>query len=140
MPEFADTLAQLVMLLLELLADLARFALRWALVIAWAVWWLWAVDWRRLWPTLARGAWAPVVLLALTAALVWARLEPGPYQLWGLWVPSFWWHLVAVALLLATAAFAGWLQLVYRWSPAEIDLEPPPVEHHDDHGHAPAHH
>src|SRR5262245_31283935 len=37
----------------------------------WCVWWLCAVDWKRLWPVLARGAWAPVVLLMVAAALAW---------------------------------------------------------------------
>ena len=43
--------------------------------ILWMAFWLFAVDWGRVWPVLARGAWAPCVLLGLVVATVWSRLD-----------------------------------------------------------------
>jgi hypothetical protein len=92
----------------------------------WCVWWLCAVDWKRLWPVLARGAWAPLVLLMVVAALGWSRIDPGRFdRLPFLTIPPFWWHLGAVALLTALALFCGYLQGVLRCAPAEVPIEPP---------------
>lgn len=110
--------------------------LPWAL---WAAWWLWAVNWKKLWPALAEGAWAPVVLLMIVAALVWSRLQPGPFDRLGFAIPSFWWQLGGVSVLVAIALFCGWLQGYFGWSIPEISFEPP-AHGHDDHGHDHAHH
>jgi hypothetical protein len=131
-------------LLLELFATLgqilaglgAAFPL-WPLLIVWVAWWLLAVNWRKTWPVLAQGGWAPVVLLVLMAALVWSRLAPAEWPLApSAVVPNFWWQLVFVSLLAASALFLGWVQGVFGWCPAEINLEPPavPAGAHD-HGH-----
>jgi hypothetical protein len=135
--ELVDVLVQLVLVLWRLLEDLLVVGLRWSLVIAWTAWWLWAVNWQKTWPVLARGAWAPVVLLMLVAALVWSRLAPGPCDCLGfVTVPNFWWQLGGVGLLAALTLLCGWLQGVFGWTPAEINLEPPaPVDHHHGHGH-----
>jgi hypothetical protein len=99
----------------------------------WCVWWLWAVNWTKTWPVLARGAWAPVLLLMLTAAGVWSRLAPGDCTCLGfVTIPNFYWQLGGVSTLVTTALFCGWLQGRLGWAPAEIDLEPPPA---DGHGH-----
>ena len=101
-----------------LFVGLATFALRWLLVVVWIVWWLFAVDWRKAWPVLARGAWMAVLLLVVTAALVWSRLTPSEPD----W-PSFWWHLLWVGALTAVALVCGWLQGVMGWEPAEVELD-----------------
>jgi hypothetical protein len=138
--ELWHTLQQLATVLGSLLVEVLALALRWSLAIAWAAWWLWAVDWRKLWPVLGQGAWAPVSLFALLGALVWALWFPSAYSLAGIGltdreIPNFSWQLLAVAFLLGTAAFCGWVQRLYHWEPAEIVLEP--VGGHAMHGHDP---
>ena len=61
------------------------------LVALWCAWWLWAVDWRRAWPFLAKGGWAPLVLLSLVAAYVWSQVLPGECGCLGfVRIPNFW--------------------------------------------------
>jgi hypothetical protein len=91
----------------------------------WVVWWLWAVNWQRLWPVLARGAWAPAVLLLLMSTVVWSRLVPGHFA----------WQLGMVAALACLALFCGWLQGRLHWTPREVSVEPPAVSD-DGHGHS----
>jgi hypothetical protein len=99
---------------------------RWALVIAWFAWWLWGVNWSRAWLVLGRGAWLVVVLLMLTAALVWSQVAPSECTCLGFTtVANFWWQLGAVALVTALTLFCGWLQGVFGWAPAEVSLESP---------------
>src|SRR6266404_6351866 len=99
-----DKLVQLVLILLSLLGDLSRFATYWLLLIVWVAWWLLAVNWQRLWPVLARGAWAPVVMLMFMAALVWSRLAPSDCDCLGfVTVANFWWQWGAVGSLAALA-------------------------------------
>jgi hypothetical protein len=125
-PNFWQTLADLFINLGQLLGMILAFAGRYILIITWVVWWLWAVNWQRCWEALARGAWASIVLLMLMAALVWSRLEHAPCEcLVVVTIPNFWWQLGEVALLGAIALFCGWLQGVFHWTPAEIDLAPP---------------
>ncbi len=71
MSELAQSLIQLVIVLGNVLFDLLQLALTHALLIGWVAWWLWGVNWSKLWPTLAQGAWVPAVLLLFLAALVW---------------------------------------------------------------------
>lgn len=102
----------------------------------WCVWWLWGVNWHKFWPALAKGAWAPVVLLAVVTALVWTKLDPGSCTWPGVvTIPNGWWQSGSIALLVAAALFCGWLQGYMGWSPQEISLEPPVPEH--GHAHAP---
>ena len=106
-------------------------------LLVWVVWWLWAVNWKRLWPVLAHGGWAPAVLLLVMAAVVWSRLEPVPYAgLPGVAVPNFVWQLAAAAGLAAVALFCGWVQGRLHWGPTEISVEPPDVS---DDGHEHRH-
>jgi hypothetical protein len=107
------------------------------LVVLWMAYWLWTVDWRKVWPVLAEGAWAPVVLLSLLSAQAWSRIAPGPYNLLGVvTIPTFWWHLGAVAGLVSLALFSGWLQGQMNYAPPEIEIEPAGDDHGHDHGHA----
>ena len=91
----------------------------------WIVWWLWAVNWQKLWPVLACGAWAPAVLLFLMGAVVWSRVSPG----------RFGWQLGIVAALAVLALFCGWLQGRLCWTPREVSVEPPVVSD-EGHGHS----
>ncbi|HVS37435.1 MAG TPA: hypothetical protein VMS17_17870 [Gemmataceae bacterium] len=106
-------------------------------LVVWVVVWLWAVNWKRMWPVLAQGAWAPAVLLIVMAAVVWSRLDPLPCSCLGaVTLPNFVWQLAALCGLAALALFCGWLQGRLGWHPAEISVEPPETA---DDGHA-AHH
>jgi hypothetical protein len=137
--DFWQTLWQLVVVLGTLLGEIVRFAAGWLLLIVWVVWWLFGVNWKRAWPTLAQGAWAPVVLLMLLSALVWSQIAPSEYAGLGfLTIGNFWWQLGGVALLVGVALFCGWLQGVFHWEPAELNLEPPAPAAHG-HGHDAAH-
>jgi hypothetical protein len=94
----------------------------------WFAFWLFAVDWRRVWPVLAEGGWAPCVLLGLVAATAWSRINPGVCDCLGfVIVPNFWWQLGSVAALAAVALFAGWLQGQMQFEPPEVPVGPPPV-------------
>ena len=120
-------------------------------VLLWAAFWMFAVDWRKLWPVLRAGAWAPCVLLGLIVALVWSRIAPIDCPYPGLaTIPNFWWQLGSVGLLAGITLFAGWLQGQMSYAPPEIAVEPPADHGHGDHGHhghhghghesAPSHH
>jgi hypothetical protein len=115
-------------LLWELLTDAGtrRLLVPWMLLIAWLAWWLFAVNWRRAWVVLAEGAWAPVVLLMVLAARVWASLAPSDWNVFGVaTLGNFWWQLGGVTLLVGLTLFCGWLQTAFDWGPPEISLEPP---------------
>jgi hypothetical protein len=135
--EIVQTLVQLVTTLLDLVVEVGALAMRHALLIAWVAWWLWAVNWNKAWGALARGGWVVLVLLTVLGAMAWAAIAPSNYDVLGLFqITNFWWQLIAVSLVVLLALFCGWVQGVFGWAPAEIDLEPP-VQHHDAH---PTHH
>jgi hypothetical protein len=101
----------------------------------WVAFWLWAVNWKKVWPVLAQGVWAPVTLLAVFSAFVWSRIDERSCNCLGfMTLPTFWWQLGSVATLVAVALFCGWLQGLRHWQPADINLEPPAAGH-DHHGH-----
>lgn len=133
----AATLWQIASGLGQLVAELWQFGSGWALLILWIVWWLAAVNWQKLWPALGKGAWVPLALLTIVAALVWSRIDPDGC---GCGLPVFWWHLGAVSGLIALALICGWLQGLFHWTPAEISLDPPAHHGHGhDHGHGHGH-
>jgi hypothetical protein len=112
--------------------------LPWAL---WVVFWLCCVNWKKAWPVLAQGGWAPVVLLLFISAEVWSRIAPGACGCLGFMiVPNFWWQLGFVCTLAAIALFCGWLQSLTGWSPVEVSVEPAPVAHGHGHDHHGGHH
>jgi hypothetical protein len=106
------------------------------LAFVWIALWLWAANWKRLWPVLAEGGWAPALLLLLMAAVAWSRLQPGPCPFVPA-VPGFAWQVAAVAILAYVALFCGWLQGRLGWAPPEVSVEPPAAE---DDGHGHGHH
>jgi hypothetical protein len=124
----------------ELPDGLARvvYVLPWAL---WCVWWLCGVNWRKAWPMLAEGGWAPVVLLMVMASLAWTAIDARSCDCLGLaTIPNGWWQLGAVCTLAVLALLCGWLQGYFAWTPQEISVEPPPAAHDPHNGHAHAHH
>jgi hypothetical protein len=135
--EISQTFVQLVTTLLTLILEIGALAVRHALLIAWVAWWLGGVNWTRAWSILAKGGWVVVALLTVLAALVWAALAPGSYDCLGLFsIGNFWWQLGAVALVVLVALFCGWVQGVFGWAPAEIELAPAVAGHADQHGSA----
>jgi hypothetical protein len=134
--EIFNNLVQLVTTLGTLVVEIGTLLLRHALLIAWVAWWLWGVNWTTAWRALANGGWAVVVLLTVLAALAWAALAPGTYDFLGLFpIPNFWWQLGAVTLVVLLALLCGWLQGVFGWAPAEIELAPAADSHAGHHGH-----
>jgi hypothetical protein len=123
--EIGETLWRLVIDLGTLAVELLALALRLGLILAWLAWWLWGVNWKKVWPALAQGAWAPVVLLTIFAAITWASLDPVAWSFLGITLPNFWWQLLAISLLLGLTLLCGWLQGVCGWEPAEVNVEPP---------------
>jgi hypothetical protein len=121
----------------DVLSRVGTFLLTVLPFAVWCAWWLWCVDWRKVWPVLAGGAWAPVVLLLLVVAVAWSRVAPGPCDCLGfVSLPTFWWHLGAVVGLACAALFCGWLQGYFGWAPPEVRIEPPPSDdlvHHAHH-------
>lgn len=135
-----QSLWQIVVDLEHLAVGLLALSLRWSLLIAWVSWWLWGVNWRKTWKVLGQGAWAPLVLLMVVAALVWSRIAPSACSCLGfITVPNFWWQLGGIGLLAALTLFCGYLQGLFGWTPAEIDLAPP-VAAHGHHGHTGHYH
>lgn len=115
------------------------WGLTWGLLIAWVAWWLWGANWKTIWPALAQGAWAPLVLLVVVSALVWSQIAPGDCTCLGFMsIPNFWWQLGEVSLLTGLALFCGWLQAYFHWTPEPVNFEPAAVGHHD-HGHGHGH-
>jgi hypothetical protein len=97
----------------------------------WMAFWLFAVNWKKLWPVLAEGAWVPVVLLGLISASVWSRVSPSSRTILGVvTLPNFWWQLGSVTALIACALFSGWLQGLWHIHPVVVEVETPP--HHGD--------
>ena len=124
--ELGAALGHVFVVLGQLLQHLNEAMPLWPLVVVWVAWWLGAVNWRKVWPILARGAWAPVVLVILLVTLVWSQLAPAPGDLFGARLDNFWWQLGDVTLLTLSALLCGWLQGLLGWAPPEINLEPPP--------------
>ena len=121
-----QTLHSLFLDLCTLFEQLFQMGVGHALFFIWVAWWLGAVNWKKVWPILAQGGWAPVTLLTVVSALVWSRLAASDCTCLGfLTLPNFWWQLGAVGALVGVALFCGWLQTFFNWSPAEISLEPP---------------
>ncbi|HEY7329123.1 MAG TPA: hypothetical protein VH592_15885 [Gemmataceae bacterium] len=126
-----STIVEYVNYLLSLLLAL----LPWAL---WCVFWLFAVNWRKAWPMLAAGGWAPALLLLVMASMAWAMIDARPCNWLGsLVVPNGWWQLGFLSTLAALAFVCGWLQGYFAWTPPEISTEPPleTHDHHDAHAH-----
>jgi hypothetical protein len=103
----------------------------------WFLFCLFAINWKKMWPTLAEGAWVPLLLLLVLVALEWSRIRETEMTILGvIVVGNFWWQLLAVGLIAALGLFAGWVQNRYGWMP--FDYPVAPVAHGHDHVHAHA--
>ena len=101
-------------------------------VALWCAFWLWAVNWKKAWPVLAQGGWAPVVLLMFTITLAWSRIAKEPYDGLGfVMIPSFWWQLGTVMFLVALAFFCGRRSVADRHSRGPRN-RPPARKGHDE--------
>jgi hypothetical protein len=131
-----ELLEQLLLVLGKILEKLVQDALAWSLLIVWLAWSLWGINWKKVWPVLAQGAWVSLVLVIVLVALVWSQMYPGECEFLGLWqIPNFAWQLAAVGMVVAATLFCGWLQGVMSWQPAEISLEPPAATAHGQGNH-----
>ncbi len=100
---------------------------------------LWAINWKKMWPTLREGASVPLTLLLVLVALGWSQIRPSDFVFLGVMtIGNFWWQLGAVVLLASLGLFAGWLQERWHWTPWEVPIAPPPAGH--GHGHDHGHH
>ena len=134
MAELFTTFLELIRVLSTLVVQLLALAvLQYALLLVWLAWALLGINWQKMWPTLAAGAWAPFVLLIVGSALVWSQLDPVPCNCIGITIPNFWWQLGEVSLLAGATLFCGWLQGVFGWTPPVVEFDPPEAAH--DHGH-----
>ncbi len=133
------TLWQIVGNLGSLAHELMQLVGHWSLWLIWIAWWLAGVNWKKAWPVLGIGGWAPFVLLMVLVALVWSQIAPGGCEACGL--PNFWTQLGSVGLLAGSALLCGWLQGRFHLAPAEINLDPPAHAHghHHHHGHSHSH-
>lgn len=141
-PSIWQNLVTLLMTLLLLIGQLAAVGFHFILWIVWAAVCLWGINWKKTRHALAHGGWAPAMLLMVLVALIWSRLDSTPLPGFG-WLPNFWWQLLYVVMLAAFAMFCGWLQTVFGWTPAHLDLDPPAHAHahgHDGHDHGHGHH
>ncbi len=119
MYELGQTLLELVVVLWNLLVQLILLGLQYLLLVGYIAVTLLAINWKRTWPILAQGAWAPLVLIILISAQAWTFLEPSY---------GYWWHLGGVVLLVGGAMFNGWLQGILGWTPADLNFDPPESE------------
>jgi hypothetical protein len=135
-PNVLQTFIALIVVLSYLVTQLLYLGLQYALLLTWLAWALFGIAWKRTWPVLAEGAWAPVVLLSILVALVWGSLSPSSVIFLGfLPLGSFWWKLGAIWLVLALTCFCGWLQGLLYWTPPAINIEPPTTAADHGHGH-----
>jgi hypothetical protein len=110
-------------------AEQLTVLLPWLPFALWCAWWLWCVNWKHAWPVLAHGAWVPVALLVLVAALAWSRIAPSAISLGLFTLPNFWWQLLAVTALVLVALLCGFIQGKLGWTPAEVDFHPASTDH-----------
>jgi ABC-type nickel/cobalt efflux system permease component RcnA len=134
--EFYEWLQQVWLVLevpLEFLLSIMMVAGPYAL---WFAYCLWAINWKKLRPALAEGAWAPAILVMVFVAVIWSQIWPGNKYL----APfNFAWQFLALSLLAGLGLFAGWIQERYAWTPAEIAVEPAAHGHGHDHSHDHSH-
>ncbi len=105
-----DLFQALWLVLVALLTILAP----WTPLIAWLAFCLFAINWVRVWPDIARGGWIGLVLIGLVAAVVWAVIAPpagGSHFFFGLTVSNFVGKLVYVTSILVMMFMCGSVQL-----------------------------
>lgn len=137
MEQLLVSLVDVLVAVWGLLLALLAVVVPWTPLIAWLAYWLFAVNWTKLWPVLARGGWIGVVLLGLVMTLVWGMVAPpasGSHFLLGLTLSNFVGKFVYVTSLLVMMLLCGSVQLSGAcgdW----IDFSEP-AEPEDAHQHA----
>ncbi len=133
--DLITSLWQIVLAFSTLVVQLLSFALQNALVLVWLAWALFAIDWKKTWPILVKGAWIPLVLVVCVTASVWSQLFPREVTFFeAIDVGNFWWQLVVVSFITVLTLLCGWLQGVMGLTPYQIEIDPPAPEAHA-HGH-----
>ena len=106
-------LSQVIYSVWELVLALLAILLPWTPLAAWIVFWLFAVNWVKLRPTLARGGWVGLVLIGAIMVLVWGSISSGSgsFDFFGLRISNFVEKTVYVSGLFVLMFLAGALQL-----------------------------
>ncbi len=136
MEQLLTSLVEVLTALWGLLIALIDVVLPWTPLIAWLAYWLYAANWTKVWPVIARGGWIGVVLIGLMMALIWGVIAPptgGTHFILGLTVQNFTGKLVYVTSLLVMAMLCGFAQLAGACAPWANFEEPAPAA--EDHGH-----
>lgn len=132
--ELLTSLWNVIVAVFSLLIVLLQTLIPWTPLIAWVAFWLFAVNWRQLYPVLAKGGMIAVLLIGLMAVLVWSMIAPDPAEhvLFGLHVSNAVGKIVYVTGLIVIAFLCGSVQLtgccgnLYRFE----EPQPAPAEHH----------
>lgn len=102
----------------------------------WIVFWTFAVNWVRLRRILLSGGWIGVVLIGLTAVLVWGSIAPPPdgsHYILGIRPTNFFGKMIYVTGLLCIMLICGSVQLAVNPNQEEEPAEEP--AHSSSHGH-----
>jgi hypothetical protein len=138
-PTLLDSLQNLLLALVELLAMLAGTIAPWWPLIAWVAFWTLAVNWTKLRVVLLSRGFIGVLLIAFMWVLVWGIVAPpegGSHHLLGLTVSNFVGKLMYVTALLVIALLCGSVQLSGAVDKYLHFVEPIEDSHGDhDHGH-----
>jgi hypothetical protein len=139
-----QALLNLVSALLEVLVATGSLLLPWLPLIAWALFWALAVNWQKLSSVIKSGAFLGIMLIGLTAVLVWGCIAPpldGRHYVeifdLELSVSNFVGKLVYVVGLIVIMFAAGSCQLsgMFDGLVCFADDEAEDDHGHDDHGH-----
>jgi hypothetical protein len=128
--------AGLLTLTWQFVSVLFPLLLPWLPVVLWCVWWLCCVNWKHVWPVLARGGWVPVLLLMYLISLAASYVAPSSCDcLRFVVIPNFWWQFGVVCALVGVALICGYVQEQLHWMPAEVSFDPAPAPGGHGHGH-----
>jgi hypothetical protein len=135
--ELLNSLQNLLLAVVELLAALVGTIAPWWPLIAWVAIWTFAVNWVKLRAVLLSRGFVGVLLIAFMSVLVWGIVAPpegGSHHLLGLTVSNFVGKLMYVTALMVIALLCGSVQLsgaVDKY----LHFVEPLEDSHDDHGH-----
>lgn len=127
-----------------MLVNLLAVLVPWTPLIAWVAFWLFAVNWEKLYPVLAKGAIIGVALIGLMMILMWGLIAPpadGVHHLFGLHPSNFVGKTVYVTILFTIMALCGSVQLsgayasLTRFADDELAGDGHSVDGHGSEGH-----
>jgi hypothetical protein len=143
MEALLTSLVDLFLALWSLLVAVLALVVPWTPLIAWLAYWLFAADWSKLWPVLAKGGWIAVVLIGLMMAMIWGVVAPptgGHHVILGLTLSNFVGKFVYVTALLVMLLLCGSVQLSGACGNWASFPEPEPEDDHGHDGHGHDHH